>query len=106
MNVLPVFMATSAEPCAWLSAWHALSTASLSACGGRSGNNRRRADRSASRAEGPPVRKPTRRPPELMYFVLRQRLIGVLLQLRLVVECVHLAGAFIIRKMQCLALPK
>ena len=32
MNVLPVFMATNAEPWAWLSAWQDLTTASLSAC--------------------------------------------------------------------------
>ena len=32
MNVLPVFMATRAEPCAWLSPWHDLMTANLSAC--------------------------------------------------------------------------
>ena len=32
MNVFPVFIITSAEPCAWLSVWHERITASLSAC--------------------------------------------------------------------------
>ena len=50
----------------------------------------------ASRAEGPPVRREEADAAAAgvdVFFVLRQRLVGVLLQLRLVVECVHLAGA-------------
>ena len=50
----------------------------------------------ASRAEGPPVRRQEADAAAAgvdVFFVLRQRLVGVLLQLRLVVECVHLAGA-------------
>ena len=37
MNVLPVFIATKAEPCAWLSVWHERITASLSACSRNAG---------------------------------------------------------------------
>ena len=50
----------------------------------------------ASRAEGPPVRREEADAAAAgvdVFFVLRQRLVGVLLQLRLVVERVHLAGA-------------
>ena len=50
----------------------------------------------ASRAEGPPVRREEADAAAAgvdVFFVLRQRLVGVLLQLRLVVERVQLAGA-------------
>ena len=73
MNVLPVFIATRAEPWAWLSVWHERIDGQLvGVLADLAGNSRRssaRSRRRAGTARNAGVRKPILRPPELMNFL-------------------------------------